>query len=146
MSRSDERRLRSELKRGLDANAERLREAFRGVVADPFPVPEGRPLHFEIDPDSFRLTVGETDLLPGWWLHQELPRAWFDHVEETGQIPAMVVADALLPWLSEQWDDVGGRWTHSPAYAFWSGFEVRYDLESRRWLTVSQFLGGVKDF
>ncbi len=118
------------------------------MVADPFPVVDGRPLQFEIDPDSFRVTVGESDagVLPGWWLHHDLPDDWSERVDEAGLILGMFVAEVLLPWLADVWEEVGGRWTHSPAYAFWSGFEVRYDLESRRWLTVAEFFRGVADF
>ena len=145
MPRNDERRLRDELSHGLSENWERLCDSLHAVVSDPFPITDGRPLQFEVNPDSCAVVLRETEaeVLPAWWLSDALPSDWFARADESGIVQDILLSSAVARWFADAWEEVGGHWTYSPSYLFWRGFETRYDLEARQWLTVDAFFPGL---
>lgn len=142
-----ERRLRDELSVCLSANSERLLDGLRAAVSDPLPIFEGRPLQFEVNPDSLAVVLreSEVEVLPGWWLSDGLPSDWLDRADDSAVVGDVLISSSVARWFAEAWDEVGGPWTYSPSYLFWRGFETRYDLEARQWLTVEEFFSGFAD-
>ena len=99
-----------------------LLAALRGVLAKGL---EGESRHVQLEVDPWSLSVRfcplDEELLPDDWVH--VPGDWPDEFDE-------ILTDELFPWLASCWADAGG----GSAFAFWHGFEARFDLQKRAWL------------
>ncbi|MDP1825825.1 MAG: hypothetical protein Q8L48_21360 [Archangium sp.] len=103
----------------MDARGSALTAAIQDALSR---VVGSEAAQIELDPWSQRVTLCslEEDLLPDDWA--ELPD-WPDEGDE-------ILSELLFPWLASCWAAAGG----GPAFAFWHGFEARFDLVQRRWL------------
>lgn len=147
MAEANTGELRAELLAALSANTGRLCDAMRVDLARPITFAQGRFLRFEIDPFSYGIySCATEEVLLDDWLDAALPGDWFERAENALGGWGELIAAELCPWFADCWQAVGGPPRFSPAFLFFHGHHLYlYDLESRRWLSAAEALGGKQD-
>jgi hypothetical protein len=136
-------RVQQIIRRELGRHSERLDAALKQALAEPIPLEPGYRLQFEACPDFYRvvLCASEAELLPDGWLMDTFPEEDLQAIEDAGADPLEVISEAVMEWIAERWQAVGGPNSYSPAYAFFHGYLEQFDLEQRRWLSVTEAFG-----
>ncbi len=145
MSESLEVRLRWEFELALSMNKDLLIENLRALLANDIPLAEGDFLQFELFAwDGLEICCCETSgvILPAFCLDAALPDDWWDRTSRGDINSDVIMNDPLCRWFADCWSEVVGPPMFSPAYLFYHEYPGAYDLESRRWLSRDEPLGG----
>jgi hypothetical protein len=131
------------VRRFLDRHSARLDAALREALAKPIRLEPGRRLQFEICPFFYRvvLTDTEQEILPKDWFG-ELPGTALEQVEQEGGDPLEVFSQAVVDWLADGWQRIGGPKRYRPAFAFYHGYHgLQFDLERHCWVSAEEAFG-----
>lgn len=125
----------------LERHTAQLEESLWAALAEPMELEPGRRLQFEVCPYFYRVTlcVTEYEILPDDWLGNDPPEDVLEQVEQLGSDPMEVTTQAIVEWLADGWEHIGGPARFQPAFAFFHGYhDEQFDLVRRCWVSAEE--------